>query len=254
MQIPVGDLNLAGQIILPKFALDENGQPIEKLPLIIINPGLDAPMKYPQFKSWGTGLALGGPYAILLYDIRGQGKSPGKRVIGETIFNDATKVIDFAENLPEIDPQRIGFWGISLGGQMALTRAFIDNRIKAIVALCALNNLKQNFTVTPKSLFRKIVRIYLRLSGVNGKKISDENNRQISPAFYLDQRPELKDRTMLLICKNDEIIDYSEFEINQKTLNSPADHLGIFKKGGHTFHNQELSVLAHSLRFFKRYL
>jgi esterase/lipase len=164
-------------------------------------------------------------------------------------------VIDFAEKVPEIDPQRIGFWGLSLGGEMALAKAYPDERIKAVIGVCALNNYKTNFTRPIHSIQQKLIRFFMHTSGVKPEKVSDEINKIISPEFNLDsERDYLNARTMLMICTDDPIIGFSEFEKNRKTMKLADDHVLICSKGGHTFGGQELTVTATTLRFFKSIL
>jgi acetyl esterase/lipase len=49
---------------------------------------------------------------------------------------DNVRAIDFLQSLPEVDPQRIGCIGHSLGGHNGLFTAVFDERIKAVVTCC----------------------------------------------------------------------------------------------------------------------
>jgi dienelactone hydrolase len=49
---------------------------------------------------------------------------------------DNTRAIDLLQSLPEVDPDRIGCIGHSLGGHNSLFTAVFDDRIKAIVTCC----------------------------------------------------------------------------------------------------------------------
>jgi dipeptidyl aminopeptidase/acylaminoacyl peptidase len=233
----------------------ENGQPKEKLPLIILNTGWNARMDLPTLKSYAISFALGGPYAVLMYDIRGQGKSPGKHQISGTIFEDVVKVIDFGEKLPEIDPQRIGFWGLSLGAEMALTRVYLDERIKVITAVAAPSNPRENFGRKPRNFIERLTIFYMAITGASLKSIPEEVNKIISPEYFLDsQREYLNNRTFLIHAKDDYIVSFSQFEKNRKILNLPDDHVLILEKGGHTLMQQELLIESNSMRFFKSIL
>jgi len=50
---------------------------------------------------------------------------------------DNIRAIDFLTSLPEVDPERIGVIGHSLGGHNAIFTAVFDDRLKAIVTSCA---------------------------------------------------------------------------------------------------------------------
>jgi dienelactone hydrolase len=49
------------------------------------------------------------------------------------ISKDIKCALDFLLTLPEVDPQRIGITGVSYGGEMAVTYAALDERIKVVV-------------------------------------------------------------------------------------------------------------------------
>jgi dienelactone hydrolase len=51
-------------------------------------------------------------------------------------FYDNIRAIDVLQSLPEVDPERIGCIGHSLGGHNALFTAAMDERIKAVVSSC----------------------------------------------------------------------------------------------------------------------
>lgn len=59
-------------------------------------------------------------------------------IFGDTIFKvDLTKIIssiDFLQSLPEVNKEKIGIYGISYGGALAIWAAVIDRRIKAVVS------------------------------------------------------------------------------------------------------------------------
>ena len=54
VKIPVGDIELNGKFILPKYTLNENNKPITKLPLIVLG------------HSWG--MSLSGISTMLLME------------------------------------------------------------------------------------------------------------------------------------------------------------------------------------------
>ncbi len=76
-------------------------------------------------------------FAVLLYDHRNLGISDGEprqeinRWVQARGYRDA---INFAENLPEIDANRIAIWGDSSSGGEVMVVGAVDRRVKAIVA------------------------------------------------------------------------------------------------------------------------
>jgi dienelactone hydrolase len=53
------------------------------------------------------------------------------------------RAVDLLQSLPEVDPERIGSIGHSLGGHNTLFVATFDKRIKAMVTSCGFNSLKK---------------------------------------------------------------------------------------------------------------
>ncbi len=252
VKIPAVDIALNGKLVLPKFALDENGKPLKKLPLIFLNHGWNMSMKQSYLMQWVLPLALGGPYAVLVYECRGHGNSPGKRRFDAKIFDDIPKVIDYGFTLEEIDPQRVGFVGMSFGGEAALTRAYVEDRIKAVVSIASPHDAKENFSRVPESNKARFTLLMLKAAGVSGKKISDELNRAVSPRYIIDKsNKSLNDRVFVIHARNDALIPISEFEKNREMLGLTKDRFLVLEKGGHAPFRQDLLILAAALRFFK---
>jgi fermentation-respiration switch protein FrsA (DUF1100 family) len=74
-------------------------------------------------------------YGVLLYDKRGTGESEGDpHLFGWDAQPDITGALDYLESRPDVDPDRIGAIGLSLGGEILLEAAAHDERIHAVVA------------------------------------------------------------------------------------------------------------------------
>ena len=74
---------------------------------------------------------------VLVYDPRGFGDSDGR--VRQEIdpfqqIADFRDAITFAQTLRHADPQRVGVWGSSYGGGVAIQAAAIDPRIQCVVA------------------------------------------------------------------------------------------------------------------------
>ena len=71
---------------------------------------------------WGLGYVLAARgIAVLIYDKRGVGESKGNwgEASFEDLADDAVAGAKFLQSNSEIDPKRIGFWGLSQGGWIA---------------------------------------------------------------------------------------------------------------------------------------
>jgi pimeloyl-ACP methyl ester carboxylesterase len=250
LEIPVGDIHLHACLYLPRYALTEKGEPLERLPLVFLNPGWGLEIDNTLLKQWAVPLALAGPYAVLAYEYRGLGKSPGPKLMTPRILEDVPKVIDYGAKLPGIDPDRMGFLGISFGALVALTKGYADERLKAIVSIVGLADVKENFGRKPKRLAEMITLKALHASGVRQEILSEEDNRIMSPAFAMKaDRPELNRRVFLMNCVTDEAIALESFAKNQAILGLPPEQTLVTQKGGHTGFHQELVISARVYQF-----
>jgi len=105
-------------------------------------------------------------YVLLSYDIRGMGASPkdngaGKAV--ENIYNsphqaplDLKAAITYLEMMPQVDNERIGILGASVGGNLAVVGSATMN-IKSAVSISgkteAVQNLAGTKELSPKSIY-----------------------------------------------------------------------------------------------------
>jgi fermentation-respiration switch protein FrsA (DUF1100 family) len=75
--------------------------------------------------------------AAMAFDYRNFGDSDGEpreEVDHAGQIEDWRSAITFGTTLPEIDPDRIGIWGTSLGGRNVLIAAAFERRVRAVVA------------------------------------------------------------------------------------------------------------------------
>jgi hypothetical protein len=76
--------------------------------------------------------------AVLLFDRRGSGASTGKPDVAyQTLSDDGVAGANAIRAIPEIDPSRVGYWGISQGGWLATLAASHDPRAAFAVAVSA---------------------------------------------------------------------------------------------------------------------
>jgi uncharacterized protein len=74
-------------------------------------------------------------YGVLVYDRRGEGESDGDpNSWGWDFDKDIHAGIDFLEGRPDVDPERIGGLGMSVGGEMMLQTAADTEQLAAVVA------------------------------------------------------------------------------------------------------------------------
>ena len=74
-------------------------------------------------------------YGVLLFDRRGEGESEGDpNLLGWQGHRDIAAAIDFLQTRPEVDDERIGGVGLSVGGEMMIEEAAQNDELKAIVS------------------------------------------------------------------------------------------------------------------------
>ena len=139
MEIPItfhsGGCRLAGDLYVP-----DDGSDDERLPGVVLCCGYTG-VKDLYLNDMARYLAKGG-FAALTFDYKGWGHSEGPRLrlapYGRV--EDAQAALAFLAQRPEVDPDRLGLYGISYGGSTATFTAAIDRRVKAVVSVTGVGN------------------------------------------------------------------------------------------------------------------
>lgn len=108
-------------------------------PAIIFNHGYIPPTQYrttERYAAYVDGFARNG-YIVFKPDFRGNGSSEGQpegAYYSPAYATDALNALVSVKKLPEVDPNRIGMWGHSMGGNITLRSLVVrPNDIKAAV-------------------------------------------------------------------------------------------------------------------------
>ncbi len=119
----------------------------------------------------------GAGIAALVFDYRNFGDSDGlprQHLDPWEQIEDYCNALSFAETLPEIDPGRIGIWGISYSGGHVLVVGAIDPRVKCIVS---------NIPVVDGYLTMKQVHSALAFRDLQRLLIEDRRRRQATGEY-----------------------------------------------------------------------
>ena len=96
--------------------------------------------------------------ATLAFDGPGQGEAEYDLPICPEFEKPVAAAIDWLETRDDIDPERIGIWGVSLGGYSAPRAAAYEPRIKACISLTGPFDFAEAFDRAPapdkKCLYR----------------------------------------------------------------------------------------------------
>lgn len=127
---------MAGVLFLP-----DNLRKGEKRAGIVLCHGFTAVKEVllPEVARWLAGLG----YVTLTFDYRFLGESggePRRQIIPLLQIEDIRNAVTFLQHQPEIDPERLGLLGVSLGGANVSHAAGVEERVKATVSVCGIGD------------------------------------------------------------------------------------------------------------------
>ncbi|MBI4326290.1 MAG: dienelactone hydrolase family protein [Chloroflexi bacterium] len=151
-----------GYLLLPKDL-----QPGERRPVVVCQHGLEGVPAdtisgpgqggYPAYKSFAARLAEQGFITFAPHNpYRGQDKfrvlqrkaNPLKKSLFSIILAQHDRILDWLSDLPFVDPQRIGFYGLSYGGKTAMRVPSLLDRYCLSICSADFNEwIKKNATV-----------------------------------------------------------------------------------------------------------
>ena len=117
-----------------------------KPPVVIMMPGLDSVKEELQATAQ---YMLDRGLAIIAIDGPGQGEAEYELPIEPAYERVATAVADYLEGRDDIDPARIGGFGVSLGGYYAARAAAYEPRIRATVSLAGPYQWSLDWDILP---------------------------------------------------------------------------------------------------------
>jgi predicted amidohydrolase/dienelactone hydrolase len=139
VRIPYANTTLAAYLRIP--TIDSH-----KPPVVIMMPGLDSVKEELQATAEYM-LARG--LAIIAIDGPGQGEAEYELPIEPAYERVATAVANYLEGRDDLDPARIGGFGVSLGGYYAARAAAYEPRLKAAVALAGPYQWSLDWDILP---------------------------------------------------------------------------------------------------------
>jgi uncharacterized protein len=97
-------------------------------------------------------------YGVLLFDRRGEGESQGDpNVFGWQGERDIHAAVAFLQTRPDVDPERVGGIGLSVGGEMMIEAAAESTALKAIVSEGASSRSVRDELANPGSKWQSIL-------------------------------------------------------------------------------------------------
>ncbi|MBS7648674.1 MAG: alpha/beta fold hydrolase [Candidatus Bathyarchaeia archaeon] len=246
-----------GQQIIGILHSPDNIRPGEKLPGIVMFHGFTGNKSeaHRLFVNVARSLSNSG-FIVLRFDFRGSGDSDGDfedmTLPGEV--SDAERALTFLLKQRNIDKERVGVIGLSMGGRVAAILASSDRRVKfAVLYSPALGPLKERFL---QFMNREIL-----------EKLNSGESIEVSAGWYLKKAffdtvdykvplkvmRDIKVPTLIIHGDKDELIPVEEalkgYEVI-KDLNE-KNEIYIVKGGDHTFSKKEhtLEVIRKTLNW-----
>lgn len=192
-------------------------------------------------------------YNIFLYDSRQHGESEGYYcTYGFYEKYDVSAIISYLLSLKKIKIKKIGVFGSSMGGAVAIQSAAVDKRISAIVSEGSYISLRTVFVDYQKRIIKLPWHFLRNVALMQAQRMANFKARLVSP---IDDIKRVRIPVLIVHGKKDTFIksDYSKmlFDAANKPkkllLIDNAGHNDVWEIGGVRYKKSLLS-------FFKKYL
>jgi len=169
-------------------------------------------------------------YSVFTYDQRGCGRSTGEVTFGAREQDDLGSVVDYLVTRADVDRERLGALGFSMGGATTLLTAARDRRIKAVVADSSWSEAKNWLRPSVKASF---VHPRDRFSALSLKLAELRGGFDLDELRPVDVISELSPRPVLLVHAGaDDVVPKAEAERNFEAARKPKE-LVLVAGAGH---------------------
>lgn len=192
-------------------------------------------------------------FNIFLYDSRQHGESEGYYcTYGFYEKHDVSAVISYLQSRTDFKIGKIGIFGTSMGGAVAIQAAAIDPRIACVVSEGSYTALRIVFVDYQKRIIKLPWHFLRNIALVHSQKLANFKARLVAP---IEDIKRVHVPVLIVHGRNDSFIksDYSNMlyeaanKPKQLLLIEGADHNDVWDIGGEMYENSIAS-------FFKEYL
>jgi dipeptidyl aminopeptidase/acylaminoacyl peptidase len=200
---------------------------VARPPIVVMCMGLDSAKE--EMESYES-LFLARGLATLSFDGPGQGESEYDFPIRGDYEVAVKAVIDWLETRKDIDPDKIGLWGVSLGGYYAPRAAAFEKRVKACIGLSGPYNFGENWNILPE-LTRETFR-------VRSKCATQDAARRHALTLSMHGVARLIKCPLFLVAgKQDRLVPWQDAERVAKEAAGPVELL-LIEDGNHVANNR----------------
>ncbi len=166
--------------LLPDHLLPDNG----KAPVVIYVPGMDQTKEV--FPKGVNNLAIARGMHMISMDGPGQGSSNIQKIraVGDNYERAGAAVIDYLETRPEVDADRIGVYGVSMGSYWSMRLASYDHRPAALASAVACFNPNNTIFTQSSPRFKQV---FMYMAGMTDEDEFDEMARGMTVKGYSDK-------------------------------------------------------------------
>ncbi|MCC0031253.1 MAG: alpha/beta hydrolase [Brucellaceae bacterium] len=236
VEIPFKNITMPGYFRVPAG--------VDNPPCVVLLGGLDTTKEDYLVVS---DMLIARGIATIGFDGPGQGETFFKMALEQDFEKSVSAVIDYVEKRPEIDKNRIGLVGRSLGGYWGPKTAATDDRVKALVCWGVIYDY-ENFDNIKTAHYST----YVGLKAVTG--LDDEAARDFYLAFDLTPYAS-KINCPTLLCHGglDVVTPIVNVTKILKDLTCPVEQL-VWEDSGHCCHDRSHIQRPGMADFFQRHL
>ena len=235
VEIPYQGSHLVGILRKPRGV----AQP----PVVIMCMGLDS-AKEEMDSNEQCFLARG--MATLVFDGPGQGEGEYAFAIRGDYEVPVGAVVDYVQTRADLDRERIGLWGVSLGGYHAPRAAAYEKRIKACIALSGPYDWADDWDGLPE-LTKDTFRVRAKL------KTADEARAYAKNLTLKQAAREITCPLFVVAGQQDRIVPWQDGERLAQEARGPVEFL-LIEDGNHVANNRAYKYRAQSADWMARQL
>lgn len=220
VEIPYEGGTLAGFLRLPGGA--------QRPPVLVMVPGLDSAKE--ELEAYELPFLARG-MATLMVDGPGQGEAEYRFPIRGDYEVAVKAMVDWVQRCPDVDANRIGLWGVSLGGYYAPRAAAFEKRVQACIGLAGPYDFSSTWDRLPE-LTRETFRVRSHLA-------TEAQARAHAATLTLGGgvARRIECPLFLVTGKQDRLIPWQDTERTAKEASGPVELL-IVEDGNHIANNR----------------